>query len=521
MFLAPHVSRFELLEAARGRLAAEQGTLFKEAPLKVALCYPSPYHVGMSSLGYQAIYREMHLHPGVTAERLFLPDDVEALVKAGLEPFSEETQSPLNRFDLIAFSVSYELELAGVFTLLERGGYSVLRTERPKTAPLVIAGGPLTFSNPDPLEPFVDVLLQGEAEDTIHQLLDVVQGGGDKEGWLTQLATMPGFRVPGRSAESTRYQVHRTADARLPARSSIITANTELRSMFLIEPERGCSRGCHYCVMRRTTNGGMRTVAPERVLELIPEHARRVGLVGAAVTDHPRIVELLETLVKAGREVGVSSLRADRLTQPLVSALRAGGAQALTVASDGASQRMRDLVDRKHSETQILNAAHFAKTAGMKRLKVYNMVGLPFETDDDIDELGRFTTELSKILPVALGVAPFAAKRNTPLDGSAFAGIDVIDRRLERLRKALRGRAEIRPVSARWAWVEYMLAQCGPEGGLAAYDAYKAGGAFSAWRKAFEAHGCVPYEARRTPDGRRKATEWPTLGPKVAVQTML
>ena len=517
MFLGP-VSRFALLEAARTRLAAEQGTLFKDAELKVALCYPSPYHVGMSSLGYQAIYREIHLHAGATAERVFLPDDVDALMKAGLEPFSEESQTPLNRFDLLAFSVSYELELSGVFTLLERAGYSPLRAQRPASAPLVAAGGPLTFSNPDPLEPFVDVLLQGEAEDTVHQLLDVVQGGGTKESQLAHLAKLPGFRVPGLSSEATRYQVHRTEDSRLPARSSIVTPNTELRSMFLIEPERGCSRGCHYCVMRRTTNGGMRTVPPERVLELIPEHARRVGLVGAAVTDHPRIVELLETLVKAGREVGVSSLRADRLTQRLVSALREGGAQALTVASDGASQRMRDLVDRKHSETQILNAANFAKTAGMKRLKVYNLVGLPLETDDDIDELARFTTELSKILPVALGVAPFAAKRNTPLDGSPFAGIDVVDARLERLRKALRGRAEVRPVSARWAWVEYMLAQCGPEGGLAAYDAHKAGGSFSAWKKAFAAHDCQPSEARRTVDGRRNATEWPSVGRRAPAQ---
>ncbi len=127
--------------------------------------------------------------------------------------------------------------------------------------------------------------------------------------------------------------------------------------MFLIEPERGCSRGCHYCVMRRTTNGGMRTVPPERVLSLVPEAARRVGLVGAAVTDHPRIGELLRTLVDSGREVGVSSLRADRLTQELVDTLRRGGARTLTVASDGASQRMRDLVDRKHSEEQILRAA--------------------------------------------------------------------------------------------------------------------------------------------------------------------
>ncbi len=509
-------SRYTLHEVSRTRLAAERGTLFKDAALKVALCYPSPYHVGMSSLGYQAIYREVHQHDGATAERVFLPDDVDALRKAGLEPFSEETQRPLSQFDALAFSVSYELEVPGLLTLLESARLAVHREERPESAPLVVAGGPLTFSNPDPLEPFVDVLVQGEAEDTIHQLLDVIQGGGTKTAWLTHLARLPGFRVPGRSGEQTRFYVHRTADARLPARSAIVTPNTELRSMFLIEPERGCSRGCHYCVMRRTTNGGMRTVAPERVLELVPADVKRVGLVGAAVTDHPRIVELLETLVKAGREVGVSSLRADRLTQPLVNALKAGGAQVLTVASDGASQRMRDLVDRKHSETQIMNAAHLAKNAGLKRLKVYNLVGLPLENDDDIDELARFTVELSKILPVALGVAPFAAKRNTPLDGSPFAGIDVVDSRLARLRRGLKGRAELRPVSARWAWVEYMLAQCGPEGGLAALDAHRAGGSFNAWRQAFEANGCVPHEARRTIDGRRKATEWPTLGPRPA-----
>src|SRR5262249_52385927 len=158
----------------------------------------------------------------------------------------------------------------------------------------------------------------------------------------------PGFFVPGLTDEGRRFFVAQASDGSLPARSQIVTANTELRSMFLIEPERGCSRGCHYCVMRRTTNGGMRTVAPEQGLELIPQWATRVGFVGAAVTDHPRIAELLETVTARGREVGVSSLRADRLTARLVAALKAGGARGLTVASDGASQRLRDAVDRKH-----------------------------------------------------------------------------------------------------------------------------------------------------------------------------
>jgi radical SAM superfamily enzyme YgiQ (UPF0313 family) len=247
------------------------------------------------------------------------------------------------------------------------------------------------------------------------------------------------------------------------------------------------------------------------VLSLIPNWARRVGLVGAAVTDHPRIAELLSTIVDSGREVGVSSLRADRLTPEIVGALRRGGAKVLTVAADGASQRMRELVDRKHSEAQILRAAQLAREAGIERLKVYNMVGLPLEEDADLDELVAFTTELSKILPVALGVAPFVAKRNTPLDGAPFAGISEVEAKLERIRRGLKGRAEVRPTSARWAWVEYMLAQCGPEAGLAAMDAHRAGGSYAAYKRAFKERGAKPFLARRVEDGRRKATSWPAL----------
>src|SRR5262249_15617743 len=144
-------------------------------------------------------------------------------------------------------------------------------------------------------------------------------------------------------------------------------------------------------------------------------------------------------------------------------------------------------------------------------LKVYNMVGLPFEEAADIEEMVRFTLELSRILPVALGVAPFVAKRNTPLDGTPFAGIDIIDDRLDQLRRGLRGKVEIRPTSARWAWVEYMLAQCGPQAGLAALEAYQGGGTFAAYRKAFKRRRASPFLARRTDDGRRRPTVWPTL----------
>ena len=498
------------MDRARALLRDEQGTVFKQAPLRIALCYPSPYFVAMSSLGYQTIYREINLHPAASAERAFLPEDVEELKRSRTPLFTLESQTPLAGFPILAFSISYELEIAGFFQMLDLAGIPLLREERSAGSPLVVAGGPLTFSNAEPLEPFADVIVQGEGEELIHTLLDAAPRM-DRRELLDHLGATPGFLVPGHGGR--RYSVAKAGDERLPARSQIVTPNTELRSMFLIEPERGCSRGCHYCVMRRTTNGGMRTVPASEVLSLVPEQARRVGLVGAAVTDHPEITQLVRTLVDSGREVGVSSLRADRLSQPLVDALRDGGARVLTVASDGASQKIRDLVDRKHSEEQILKAAQFGRAGGMQRLKIYNMVGLPFETDRDIDELVRFTIELSRILPVALGVAPFVAKRNTPLDGSPFAGIAEIDAKLARLRRGLKGRGSVRPTSARWAWIEYMLAQCGPEAGLAAMDAYCAGGSFAAYKRAFENRGAVPFEAARTPDGRRNPTVWPSVSP--------
>ncbi len=502
-------ARYQLIEQANRLLEAEEGTLRKDAPVRIALCYPSPYHVGMSSLGFQTIYRELNLRPDTVAERAFLPDDVDAYRRSRTPLFTLESQAPVSSFPVLAFSVSYELEITGLFDVLDLAGIPVLAEERRgRGFPLIVAGGPLTYSNPDPLEPFVDILVQGEGEELIQVLVDAL-ADDNRETMLDRLARTPGFLVPG--VGGARGYVHKSSDERLPARSQIITPNTELRSMFLIEPERGCSRGCHYCVMRRTTNGGMRTVPPERVLSLIPERARKVGLVGAAVTDHPKIVSLLRTIVDSGRQVGVSSLRADRLTQELVNALRDGGAQVLTVASDGPSQRMRDFVDRKHSEEQIIRAANFAKTAGMERLKVYSIVGLPLEEEADIDELIRFTTELSKIVPVALGVAPFVAKRNTPMDGSPFAGIKQVEQRLERLRRGLRGTAEVRPTSARWAWVEYMLAQCGVEAGYAALDAWRNGASFAAWKRAFEERGATPFLLRRVPDGRRNPTLWPTV----------
>jgi radical SAM superfamily enzyme YgiQ (UPF0313 family) len=485
-------------ELREQRLSAEVGTLFKEADRKVALCYPSPYRVGMSSLGFQTIYRGLNALPGVSAERAFLPDDVPA-AKASREMLcTYETGRPVGDHEIVAFSLAYELELAGLADCLDLAGIPVLAVDRRNSSrpwPLIVIGGPLTFSNPVPAGPIADVIVMGEAEQLLSPIIEGLEVGGNRDALLATLARTPGYYIPSIHGE-VATAVFKTDDDNLPAYSQIRTPDTELSNMHLIEPERGCHRGCTYCVMRRSTNGGMRLVAPDKVMSLVPSDAKRVGLVGAAVTDHPGLPKILSALVASGREVGISSLRADRLTDEIVGLLRKGGYRTLTTAADGASQRMRDAILRKNGERHLIRAAELARDHGMRTLKLYMMLGLPDENDDDIDELIRFGTELSRIAPsLVFGVAPFVAKRNTPLDGAAFADPRVVSGRLERLQNGLKGRAEIRSTSTRWAWVEYRLAQGGFAAGLAAVEAAKAGGGFAAWKRALKA---VPEPPVRT-----------------------
>ncbi|MGB5520988.1 MAG: radical SAM protein, partial [Polyangiales bacterium] len=452
------------------RLHDEIGRIDKDAPEAVALLYPSPYRVGMSSLGYQTIYRSINATEGRAAHRAFLPDDLDAWRQSRAPLVTHEKLRPVSDYPVIAVSVAYETELAGLIQCLELAGIPPLAEDRSEQHPFILAGGPLTFSNPLPLAPFVDAVVMGEADQSVHDVLGVIFGSDSRDSAMRSLSVHPHVFVP--SAHGDMLPPIDKADSdTLPAYSQIITPHTELRNMFLIEPERGCHRGCTYCVMRRSTNDGMRIVKMDRILSLIPDEAKRVGLVGAATTDHPQIADIVNALADSGREVGLSSLRADRLTDELVAALRRGGHRVLTTASDGASQRMRDIIQRKTSEAQLRQAAELARRHGMKRLKLYVMVGLPEETDEDIDELIEFGAELSSLIPLSLGVAPFVAKRNTPLDGTPFAGMPLIEARLRRLRRGVRGRVELRATSARWAWVEYVLAQGGRSEGRDVLDA--------------------------------------------------
>jgi radical SAM superfamily enzyme YgiQ (UPF0313 family) len=230
----------------------------------------------------------------------------------------------------------------------------------------------------------------------------------------------------------------------------------------------------------------MRLVDPEKMLSYIPDSAARVGLVGAAVTDHPKIKDVVRKIVQSGREIGISSLRADRLDREFVALLAEGGYRTLTTASDGSSERLRHRIGRKTAESDLIRAAELVRDCRLQRLKIYQMIGLPGETNEDIDELIRFAKELAGIAPLSLSISPFVAKRNTPLDGAPFEKISTQGAKLSRLRSSLKGKVGIQPASLRWAWVEYMLSQGGEEAGLAAHEAWRAGGSFLSWKRAFK-----------------------------------
>ena len=450
----------------------------------MVMLYPSPYRAGMSSLGFQWIHSVLR-SAGFAVERAFLPDDVEAWRKSRTPLLTYETQSPVGDFPLIGISLAYELELAGLIDVLELSGIPPLRRDRDESHPKIVLGGPITFSNPLPAAPFVDAMLLGESEEQVAEVFGAALDS-DRSGFLDVVESVPGGFVPERSG-SVLPPVAKASDVLLPARSHILAPEAELSNMFLIEGERGCHRQCSFCVMRRSTNGGMRLVTPDRIMGLVPEKAERVGLVGAAISDHPQLVGLLEKLVEAGLGVGISSLRADRVMRKprIAELLRQGGYRTLTVASDAPSQRLRREIAKGTTEKHLIGCAEIAAANRYDVLKIYMMVGVPGEQEADIDELVRFTRELADIHSIALGIAPFVPKRNTPLDTAPFAGIKTVEKTLKSIRKGLQGKAVVRPTSARWAWVESELAQGGPEWGEAVLKAHHQGGSFADYKRAF------------------------------------
>lgn len=494
----PHARRKELL-------AEETGTIVRTAQTSIALCYPNPYHTAMSSLGYQVIYRMMNERPSIAAERVVLPDDVDEYRRRRQAPLAIESGRPLSDFDLLAFSVAYDLDIPGFFDLLDLANIPILRSERQAYHPPVLLGGPLTASNALPFGPFIDLAVIGDGELAVAALLDALEKATSREDFLARADGIPGVWIPELHGDRVP-PVQKVTVGALPAVGQIVTRHTELSNMFLVEASRGCPRFCKFCLVRNKESP-MREPELEAVLRHIPEWAPRVGFVGAAVSEWSGIREALRRVIAMGKGVGVSSLRADRLDEEFVDLLARGGYKTMTVASDAPSQRLRNQMAKAIKTRHLLNAARLAKAAGMKKLKLYVIIGIPGETDDDISELIEFTKECSALMPTALGLSPLVPKLHTPLGDAPFAGVSTVDRTLKRLRKELGGVAEIRSTSAKWAWVEYRMSQGGQDAGLAALQAWKNGGGYRAWADAM-----ASVEERAALEKANQFALWPAAG---------
>ena len=486
----PHRSPRELL-------SRERGTLRPTGRLHVALLYPNPYRVAMSSLGFQVIYRMFNAHPEVACERAVLPDDSVAFRRSGAPLLTLETARPVGGAHCIAITLAYEPDLVNLFELLDLARIPPLRVDRTASHPPVILGGPITMSNVLPLAPTADAIVVGDGEPAVPALLRALlraHDSGDRPRLLEDLAELPGVFVPAVHGDRVPDMLLSPLDD-LPAVGQIWSPDAELSDMLLVETSRGCPRYCTFCVMRATAQP-MRSAPPERVEAALATEAPRIGFVGAAVSEYPHIARVLRAAVDAGKGVGISSLRADRLDEEMVGLLAAGGYRTMTVASDAPSQALRGRLKKGLRGRHLLRAAELAADAGMRTVKVYVIVGLPGEEDEDIDELADFALDLDRIGPrIALGVAHFVPKLHTPLGDAVFADPKIVDRRLRRLRSRLRGRVEVRSVSSRLAWIEYRLSQGGAEAGLAAHAAWRSGGSFAAWRSAFAAVSEAPRQA--------------------------
>ena len=475
---------------ARQKLETEQGTIYKDwgGRTHIALIYPNSYYLGMSSLGFQTIYGLFNSYNTIVCERVFW----ESGRAKTEEPISLESQRPLADFDVLAFSVSYELDYFNIVQVLKASGIPLFAADRDENHPLVIAGGPCITANPLPLSPFFDCLAIGEGEAILPSLIEVLTEclAEKKEGILRELAMLPGVYVPALyNGNPIRRQWLADLDS-VATTSVILTPNTEFSDMCLIEIARGCGWGCRFCLA-----GFSFRPFRYRNLDSLLDQARhsllyvnRIGLLAAAVSDHPEIDELVTRMRQMGAEISVSSLRIRPLSEVVVQGLVESGTQTISLAPEAGSQRLRQIINKGVTEDDIIKAIDQVARQGIKYIKLYFMIGLPAETDDDIEELIRLTLVLKSRIErtgsrLSLTVEPFVPKASTPFQWMAMPQADILNHRLKRVKNGLtRSGIEVRTESASWSIVQGVLSRGDTRLGTAL--ANMSVNSLSAWRQA-------------------------------------
>ena len=468
---------WQLRERAREILAKEVGYVSKPhgGRLRVALAFPNTYFVGMSNLGFQTVYKLFNAEDDIVCERVFLPPKTElaAQLASGAPVVTIESQTPVSEFDVFAFSVSFEWDYTNIVTLLRLAGLKPRAVERTARDPLVVIGGAVTFVNPEPLAPFADVIAAGEGEALIPSLLTAFNSASDRDDLLRRLAAERGFYVPSfydvrhRDDGSIEAFVPRpetgapvvvkkaalkTTDAVDPPATTIFTPDTELGSRFLIEVVRGCANLCRFC-WAGYNYLPVRAFPKDRILQLAANarpHSARAGLVSIALCDHPDIEEILTRLVEMGYSISPASLRLDDLTPTLLELLRRSGERTITVAPETGSDRLRRVINKTVTNDEILAAAEMIFASGFDNLKLYFMIGLPTETDDDLVAIHDMTLQLRETMlrhqrgrghigRIVGSVNPLVPKPGTTYQWLPMEDDRSIDRKIKRMRSLMGG----------------------------------------------------------------------------------
>ena len=448
----------------------ENGTIIKDwgGKLPVALIYPNSYYLGMSNLGIHTIYKLLNDYDDVVCERVFWEKENS---DKNTPPLSIESHRPLSDFSVLAFSVSYELDYFNVISILRVSGIPLYATDRYETHPLVIAGGPCITANPTPLSPFFDCLCIGEAESLLPAMLPVLSEGtgGNRDDLLKTLAALPGIYVPAYPPKTPVVRQWAKDIDSFATTSVVLTPDTELKDLYLIEAERGCQRGCRFCLVNCIFSP-MRFRSVDKLTEQAEnglQYRKRIGLVGPAVTDHPRIVDLLDNLTRLGAQLSISSLRISSLSDEVIDMLAKGNARTITIAPEAGSQRLRRLINKGISDSDILEVADIVGGNRFKNLKLYFMIGLPSETDGDIEDIIKLALSIKSRLDryqsstrLNLNIAPFVPKTGTPFQWLPMASLDTLNRRLSLLKKSLPARGiKVKTESPAWSHIQGTLSR--------------------------------------------------------------
>lgn len=443
---------------------------------RVAFLYPNTYNVGMSNLGLHILYNVINSLTDICCERFFLPDSrsLDKYIKTSSTLYSMETQRKLLDFEVIGASLSFEGDYFNFLQMLSLGRVRLEAEKRNDLEPFVIVGGPCATFNPLPLSKVADAFIIGEGEQSFAKVVEVLIENRHlaRSERLGLLAEIDGVYVPSLGNKVKRQFVQNLAD--YPNHSVIITNQTEFGKMLIVELSRGCGRGCRFCMagyaFRYPRHRALQDV--QAAIEKYSEHADKVGLMGPAVSDYPEIVALAEYILDKGLDFSVASLRADSLTPKLVEHLAKSGQRTLTIAPEAGSQRLRDIINKGISEEDINTSVELLAKAKIPNLKLYIMLGLPFETQEDIEQLAQMVLELRSRMnavkafgKLTLSINTFVPKPGTPFQWLPMADKKDIEQKLKYLKqavKAVRG-IEINAESYKESVLQALLAKGGAE----------------------------------------------------------